>query len=182
MTFLDYLSVGLLWLYDAIQLLPDFLLKWLAGIMPFKADTYAPRGLFIPRPTLPPEVSSPDDPRKGWGGLSNGILILRSYVKITGLVIYVETRPPNASWNHETFAIVPDNHDYMNFYNDQVNPGSTSSAIPMPADKMVMECEGVVGSALPVAGQSVEVTGAFGIQMAWGYIEIHTCYSWRVIG
>ena len=171
-------------LYNTVQKLPDPVLRAAAAVMPFSADSYAPRGFFTPRPALPPAAKPP----KGLhvlDGLDGSNLILQPYCEIKGTVIYVELSPPVQNgvpaWDHETFAIVPDNPSYMNAYNNQVVPGATSSAIALPANHMFMECEPVLGSQLPVAGQRVRVFGGISIQLAWGYIEFRPCYSWQLI-
>ena len=173
--------------YRIIQgTVPEATLIWMANRVPYKADVYGPRGFFLPMTKLPPDVPAPDgDPLAGVpGGVSLSLLILRTYTRINGKVIFVEQRPKDAEWQHETFYLRPDDLGILNQYAliaDERGSFDPMKNSPARRGEPILECEPEVGGKMPEVGQRVAVEGPYIIDLANGWTEVHPCRKWEVI-
>lgn len=176
--FLARVLTALYYVYQFI--FPTSLKTWLSNVAPYSPDVYAPAGFLEPRPNDLPDISpvqSVEDDltwKVGtgfWGWLNPlSLLAIRRNITVIGVVMLVEVRPANATWNHDTFYVAPADPSILNRFALKCLNGTYDNN-----GLAVLKCWVPVGTPLPVLSSRVSIEGTLCADMANRWIGVASC-------
>ena len=158
--------------YRAIQLLPNSLLRKISASLPVWQDSFVPATWFEPMPNIPKAgiiEPTPDYYFSGDMPIMLNLILLRSSAQVTGTITLIEIRPKDATWDHETFRVKPDDSSILNRFSVGVD-NCIEVETPVGTDQSKLK-----------VGDRITVWGDYVLQTAWGYPEIHFAKAWKVL-